>query len=132
MGAEDRPDLRAEERLRAEDLAPLGDEAGGVLVRVRVLDDPVRGAAVAQLAEVGDHPVERAPARAHPAHRGDLRAEGEDRLGLEPRPEEPLRRPESAAAAQVLEGVEAEPDVEALARAPDRLDDRVHALAPLR
>src|SRR4051812_5534462 len=132
MGAENRPDLRAEERLPAEDLAPVSHEAVGFLLRLGVLDDPVRRAAVVQLAQIRDHPLEGAPARAHPAHRGDLRAEGEDRLDPERRAHERLRRADAAAAAQVLERVEAEPDVEARAGAPDRLEDRVHAPAPLR
>ena len=91
----------------------------GVVGCLGVLDDPVAGAALVQLAQVGDHPLERAPVRAHPSDRRDLRAEREDRLDLQRRAHQRLRGADAPAPAQVLERVEAEPDVEALAAAGD-------------
>ena len=59
MGAEHRPDLRAEQRLGAEQLAcPAATRRSASRGRLRVLDDPVGRAAVVQLAQVVDHPLE--------------------------------------------------------------------------
>ena len=53
--------------------------------RLGVLDDPVAGAALVQLVQVRDHPLERAAVRAHAPDGRDLGAEREDRLDLQRR-----------------------------------------------
>ena len=93
--------------------------------RLGVLHDPVARAAVVQLAQVGDHPLERAAVRPHAPDGSDLGAERQDRLDLQRRADHRLGGADAPATAQVLERVEAEPDVERLARPLDGGDDRV-------
>src|ERR1700693_3215978 len=59
--------------------------------------------------------------RANAPYRRYLGAEGEDRLQLQRAPEQRLGRADPPASPEVLERVEAEPDVEALAGAADRV-----------
>ncbi len=94
-----------------------------------MLDDPAAGPALVQLVQVGAHPLHRPLLGPDFADRGDLAAEGEDRFDLQSRADQGLGGADAPALAQVLEGVEAEPHVEALARLLDRLDDRLQRLA---
>ena len=89
-----------------------------------MLDDPVRGAAIVKLFQVALHSLQRAPAGPDAADRRDLAAEGQDRLDLERRAHRRLRGSDATATAQVLEGVQAEPDVQPLASPLHRVDDR--------
>ena len=73
------------------------------------------GAALVQLVQVGDHPLHRPLLGPDFADRGDLGAEGEDRFDLQGRADQGLGGADAPALAQVLEGVEAEPHVEAVA-----------------
>src|SRR5581483_2712873 len=70
---------------------------------------------VSPLARVVDHPLERPPARADALDRGDLLAQGQDRLDLQRRAEPGLGGPDPPALAQVLERVDREPHLELLA-----------------
>ena len=88
------------------------------------------GAALVQLVQVGDHPLHRPLLGADFADRGDLGAEGEDRLDLQGRADQGLGGADAAALAQVLEGVEAEPHLEARAGAARGLDHLRLRLAP--
>src|SRR6476659_971772 len=57
VGAEHRPDLRAEQRPGSEDRGAPGYQVLGVLGALGVLHDPVLRAAVVQLIQVGAHPL---------------------------------------------------------------------------
>ncbi len=114
-----------------EDRGALLDQEVGVLGRLGVLDDPLLGAALLQLVQVGDHPLDRAAAGADAADRGDLGAEGEDRFDLQGRSDQGLGGADPTAAAQVLEGVEAEPHLQARAGLAGCLDHGVQRLALL-
>jgi hypothetical protein len=77
-----------------------------------VLHDPRIGAVGAPRGQVLDHPLERTAGGPHALDRRDLRLDGEDRLDLE-RPAEPgLRAPDASAALEVVERVEAEPELQ--------------------
>src|SRR6202034_192876 len=119
MGAEHRADLSAEQRLAGEDRFALANHPLGVAFGLGVLDKPVGGASLSQLAQVGDHPLVRALARAYSPNGRDLRAEREDRLALQAGPTHRLRGTDAPAAVQVFQGVQAEPDVEARAGSGD-------------
>ena len=66
----------------------------------------------------------------HAPDRRDLRAEGEDRLDLQRGSHHRLSRSDPPAAAQVLERVQAEPDVEALAGRVNGIHDARRARPP--
>ena len=130
MGAEHRPHLCTEQRLEAEQLGARIDEALRVGGRLGMLDDPLARIALVELTQVLDHALDRSGVRADAAHGGDLGAEGEDRLDLQDGPDHRLGGADPTAAAQVLERVQAEPDVQPLAGAADHLHDLIDR-APL-
>ena len=103
----------------------------GVVGGLSVLDDPLRGTPRVQLVEIGDHLLEGAPSRAHAADRCDLGAEGQDRLDAQRRAQQRLCGTDPPAAAQILEGVQAKPDVESLPRVADGGDHRVERVPAL-
>ena len=137
-GAEVRPehraDLGAEQRLAAEDLAPRGDE---------LLRRPAGAWAcwtIQSLAprswssrEVVDHPLACARRCVRTRPTGAISVpKRQDRLDLQRGPDHGLRRADAPALAQVLERVEAEPDVQRLARLrarPARISSAVRPLA---
>ena len=91
------------------------DQLLGRLGVVDVLDDPAVGAVGVALAGEVDHALERAAPRPDPLDRGDLLLEREDRLDLQCRAEERLGGADPAALAQVLERVDREPHLQAVA-----------------
>src|SRR4051794_27625138 len=123
VGAQDRSDLVAEERIEAEDLAPVIDKVRRIARRLSVLDDPLRRAARVDLVHEGEHPLLGAAPRPDLLARRNLGPEGEDRLDLKGTPPHRLCRPDPAALAQVLERVEAEPHIDGLAGGADSGSD---------
>jgi len=131
VGTQHWPHLSAEQGAGVEDRCALAHQALGVFGCLGVLNDPVGCAAVVQLMQVGDHPLEGPSAGAHTADRGDLRTESQDRLDLQRRPQHRLRRSDAPTAAQVLQRVQAEPDIKTLASAADGVEDGVQRRSPL-
>jgi len=131
VGTQHRPHLGAEQWAGAEDRGAFGHQALGVFGCLGVLNDPVGCAAVVQLMQVGDHPLEGPSVGAHAADRGDLRAESQDRLDLQRRPQHRPRCSDAPTAAQVLQRVQAEPDIKTLASATDSVEDGVQWRSPL-
>jgi hypothetical protein len=80
-----------------------------------VLNDPPIGAVLVALSGVGDQAGDRARTRADPLDGLDLLLEGEDRLDLQGRAEPRPGCADPAAAAQVLERVHREPELQRLA-----------------
>lgn len=88
VGVEHRSYLGAEERVVAEDRGSLRDQGIGVFGRLGVLDDPLGCPVVVELVQVVDLLLACPAPGSDAADRGDLRAEGQDRLDLERRPDE--------------------------------------------
>src|SRR5262249_27654623 len=109
------PDLRGEDRVRAEDRLAVLDELGRALGILRVLDDPAVGAGLVALARVALHPLQGARPGADPLDRSYLVFESENRLDLQRGADPRARRADAAPAAQVVERVDREPDLESLA-----------------
>ena len=122
VGAEDGADLGAEEGSVPKIALPSATRVAASSKALGVLDDPAAGAALVQLVQVGDHPLHRPLLGADFADRGDLGAEGEDRLDLQRRADQRLGGADAPALAQVLERVEAEPHLQALAGLARGLD----------
>jgi Pyruvate/2-oxoacid:ferredoxin oxidoreductase delta subunit len=131
VGTQHWPHLSAEHWPGTEDRCALGHQALGVFGCLGVLNDPVGCAAVVQLMQVGDHPLEGPPPGAHAADWCYLRTESQDGLDLQRRPQHRLRRSDAPTAAQVLQRVQAEPDVKTLASAVDSVDHGVQRRPPL-
>ena len=103
---------------RAEDLAAALDEALADLARLDVLDDPGRRA-VARGASAGSRPSARTRGRSVRTRSTGVISSSIVRIGLifSALPSQRLRGADAAAAAQELERVDGEPDLQSLARA---------------
>src|SRR5271165_1361509 len=112
MGAEDGTDLRHEQRVGGVDLPPAFDQAHGLLGRAGVLHGPAVASVASHLTHVLHHALECTTCGANPLDGRDLALEGEDRLDLEGAPQERLGPADATTTLEILEGVEAEPDVE--------------------
>ena len=99
-----------------------------MLGRLRVLNNPFRRAPVVQLMQVGHHSLDGPPPGSDPTDGGDLASKGQDRLDLQRCPHHRLCRPDAPAAAQVFQGVQTEPDIEARASPRDGVHDDVQPL----
>src|SRR5206468_8680428 len=96
------------------DLATPLDQPLRLVGGLDVLEDPAVGAVGVALAHVVDHPLERPPPRADPLDRGDLAGDREDRLDLQGCADPRLGAADPPAPAEVLERVDAEPDLQVL------------------
>jgi hypothetical protein len=97
---------------RPVDLAAALGEPLGHVGRLDVLEEEHVGAAVVTLLQVVDHPLERPAGGAHALDRHDLVVEREDRLDLQRRADPRAGGADPAAAAQELERVDHEPELQ--------------------
>ena len=98
------------------DLAAALGEALGLGLRLDVLDRERVTAVLPARLEVGDEPLERAARGPHPLDRLHLAVDREDRLDLQRRADPRRRRADPPAAAQVLERVHHDPDLQVVAQ----------------
>ena len=94
----------------------------GLVGGLDVLNHPPVRPVVVELVGVLNHALEGALGGAHPLDGGDLVLEREDRLDLERAADPRLRLAHAPAAAQILERVDAEPDLQGLAGLLDPCD----------
>src|SRR5215217_6878857 len=115
--ADHRPDLRDDLRVAAEDRSSALGDALRHVVRLDVLDEEEVGARVAVGLQELDHALERAARRAYALHRLYLVLHREDRLDLQRRADPRAGRADAPAAAQVLERLDGEVDLQLVADA---------------
>src|SRR5262249_15234973 len=125
VGADYRAHLGGEEGLGIEQLAAALDQAFGLIWRLDVLYHPAVGTLAAQLARVVDHALEGPAGGAHALDGHDFVLQREDPLVLRGPAQPRLRPADAPAAVQVLQRVQAEPDLQRLAGLPHAGHDRL-------